>query len=323
LMPALPFFALALAMLLPKSLAWACVILQALAGFPGLTARYESPFAWKLNGWPWRAALRLEPESIYLDRQLPAYKLARMVEKNTKAGDRIFDLGGIANAYMTREVVVYWHSAQANQLTDALAATLTAIRFPQVSMEFKWQATTLRRLRFRIASAGPNEWRLFDVNLFSGDSRVFNSPRWSIGASPNDSEAQLALDENRATFWRTWEKAARGMFFEIQFDRPQVLTRADLIVDEPSGYLDLEVQGIAEDGHWQVLSDSPWRGKLVNSAIRRDAVRAIRRAGFSYLAVGVGPEDTGRIGQEMRADAAAWGVEDVASVGDVHLFRLR
>ena len=323
LMPALPFFALALAMTLPKPFAWACLMVQAVACLPVLTARYEAPFAWKLEGWPWRAALRLEPESVYLDRHIPEYKMARMVEKNTKAADRIFDLTSIANAYMTREVVVYWHSAQANRLTDALAAALTAIRYPQVSMDFNWQATILRGLRFRVVSAGPNEWKLFDVNLFSGRDRVFNSPRWSLEAFPNSWEAQFALDENRATFWRTWEKVARDMFFEIQFDRPQLLNRADLIVDEPSGYLDLEVQGLAENGHWQVLSDSPRHDKLVNSDIRRDAVQAIRRAGFSHLVVPVQGDGTSRIGQEMAADGAGWGVEDIASVGDVHLFRLR
>ncbi|MDQ6699855.1 MAG: DUF2079 domain-containing protein, partial [Acidobacteriota bacterium] len=204
LMPALPFLALAIAMTLPKPLAWACLIVQAVACLPALTARYESSSAWKLEGWPWRAALRLEPEHVYLDRQVPAYKLARVVEKNTRTGDRIFDLAGIANAYTTREVVSYWHSAQANQLTDALAATLTAIRFPQVAMSFRWQATTLRRLRFRTASPGPNEWRLFDVNLFSDGSRVFICPQWSIKAFPNSWETLLALDENRATFWSSW-----------------------------------------------------------------------------------------------------------------------
>ena len=322
LMPAVPFFALALAMALPKPLACAALVVQAIACLPAVAVYYEAPFAWRLDGWPWRAALRMEPESAYLDHHGAEHKIARMVEEKTKPEDRIFGLAGVANAYTTRDVLAFWHSAQASQLTDALAAALTAIRFPQMPLHFQWQPEMLRALRFRAASAAPNEWKLFEVNLFSGGKRVLNSPQWSLKAFPNLWDAQLALDENRATFWRTWEKVAKDMFLEIQFDHSQLLTGADLLIGEPGADLDLEVQGLAADGHWQVLSDSPQRPKLLDTDIRRDAIQAIRRAGFSYLLVSVRGDGMSRIGEDMAAHPAAWGVEDSASVGDVHLFRL-
>lgn len=323
LMPALPFFALALAMALPKPLAWAVVLVQAIGCLPAVAARYQAPFAWRLEEWPWRAALRLEPESAYLDRHGDEHMAARMVEAKTSPEDRIFGLAGIANAYTSREVLMFWHSAEANQLTDALAAALTATRFPQTPLHFQWRAETLRALRFRVASAGPAEWKLYEVNLLSGGERVSNSPKWSLTAFPNPREARLALDGNRATFWRTWEKVGRDMFLEIQFEHEQRLTGADLLIGEPGADLDLEVQGLAENGRWQVLSDSPQHPRLLDYDIRRDAVLAIRRAGFSYILIPVRGDAASRIGEDMAAHGAAWGVEDTAAVGDVHLFRLQ
>jgi hypothetical protein len=120
LMPALPFLALALALALPRQALWACVALQAVACWPQVVGLYHREYTWRLERIPWRAALRIQPEQAYLSSLQPAYRVARLVQDNTQPGERIFSLIAAPAAYTDREILVFWHSAQAVQLHDTL-----------------------------------------------------------------------------------------------------------------------------------------------------------------------------------------------------------
>ena len=122
LMPALPFLAIALAMAvaiaLPRQALWACVAVQAVAGWPQILALYHREYTWRLERIPWRAALRIQPERDYLSSVLPAYRVARMLQDDTSPGEKIFSLISVPTAYTGREVLEFWHSAQADRLLD-------------------------------------------------------------------------------------------------------------------------------------------------------------------------------------------------------------
>ncbi|MGI8991988.1 MAG: ArnT family glycosyltransferase, partial [Bryobacteraceae bacterium] len=302
LMPALPFFALAIAIALPKPLAWACLALQAIACWPAAMARYHSPFAWRLDGFPWKAALRIEPEADYLARHSGDYQVSRMVEANTKPSDRIFCLDSLAMAYSTRDVTMHWHTAQADGLKDALTDAVE--KRPMEWLRFDWRKESLRGIRFR----GQNLWKLFETKLYSDGDRVFNSPMWLLSAKPDPWEAPLAFDDNRATGWS-------GTFLQIEFDRPQILTRADLLCQE---YVALEAEGLGTDGRWFFLRDGPAALNVPPADLRRDAMRALQRAGFTFVVAGTG----GKIGKDMAENGADWGVTDAGAAGIVHLFHI-
>ncbi|MDQ6663173.1 MAG: glycosyltransferase family 39 protein [Acidobacteriota bacterium] len=302
LMPALPFFALALAIALPKPLAWACVALQAIACWPAVMPRYQAPFAWRLEGFPWKAALRIDPEADYLARNSGDYQVARMVEANTKSSDRIFCLDSLAMAYSTRDVTMHWHTARADALTDAL--TEAAEKRPMVRLRFDWAKTSLRGIRF----LGKNEWMLFETSLYSDGDRVFNSPMWLLSAKPDLWEAPLAVDDNRATSWR-------GNFLQIEFDHPQMLTRADLLCDRS---VPMVAEGMGTDGQWRLLLNAPDVSMADPIDLRRDAVRALKSAGFTFVVAGTGA----KIGKDMVENGADWGVMNAGAAGQVRLFQI-
>ena len=204
-MPALPFLALALLMALPKPMVWACLALQIAACWPPVVDRYDYAHIWRLHTFPWQAALRIQPEHDYLRQRLDEYIVAQIVEHDSKPGERIFSLISVATAYTDREILQFWHSARAEQLTDSLRLATVYRTEPFFDVRASWPQQLISGLRIRLTQANPAEWCIHDIKLFSGEYRIYNSAQWRLRAWPNVWEAPLAFDENVATRWRTWQ----------------------------------------------------------------------------------------------------------------------
>ena len=69
--------------------AWAAVALKAIVARRS-TQSLAAGLLFRLHDFPLAAALRIEPEAVYLARTIPEYRVARMVESNTPADARIF-----------------------------------------------------------------------------------------------------------------------------------------------------------------------------------------------------------------------------------------
>jgi len=321
LMPALPFLAMALALAvaasLPRQALWACVAVQAVACWPQIFGLYHPEFSWRLKGIPWRAALRIQPERDYLE-SLDGYRVARMVQDHTPPGARLFSLISVPAAYTDREVLEFWHSGQAEELYDAMRV---AARPKDLLCDFRadWPPRRLRGLRIRMPKAAAGEWMIHDIKLFSGDEQIFGGPQWQLRAWPNVWELPLAFDENRATRWRTWEPIRAGMYVEVDFDRPLTLSGALMASPYP---LPFEFYGREADG-WRLLTNRPaWTPRLVGD-VRVSATRAIRDAGFRYILAYDSNEGNGLLGAAMVGHEAEWGLEKIADLGPVLLFRIK
>jgi|HubBroStandDraft_1064217.scaffolds.fasta_scaffold06826_2 4-amino-4-deoxy-L-arabinose transferase-like glycosyltransferase len=324
LMPALPFLALilatAMAMFLPRPALWVCVAVQAVACWPQIFALYHPAYTWRLERIPWRAALRIQPEQDYLGSLLPAYRLARLVEDNTQPGQKIFSLVSVATAYTDREVLEYWHSAQAEQLNDTLAVALAA-NSAVFDVRADWTPRPLWGLRIRMPQAAPVEWQIHEIQLFSGGDRKVGNPQWELFAWPNVWELPLAFDENRATRWRTWEPVQAGMYVEADFGGALTLSGATMISPTLSGPLPYEFYGRERDG-WHLLTNRPVATQKPLGDVRISATRAIRGAGFSYILVYNSNEGNGVLGAAMLGHQVEWGLEKQAELGPVLLFRI-
>jgi hypothetical protein len=321
LMPALPFLALALAlalaMYLPRQALWLCVAVQAVACWPQIFGLYHREFSWRLKGIPWRAALRIEPERDYLE-SLYGYRVACMVQDHTPPGARLFSLISVPAAYMDREALEFWHSAQADELSDALRV---AARPKDVLSDFRadWTPRTLLGLRIRMPQASPAEWMIHDIKLFSGDDQIFGGAQWQLHAWPNVWDLPLAFDENRATRWRTWEPIRAGMYVEVDFDRAQSLSGA--LMTSPYS-LPFEFYGRERDG-WRLLTSRPVLTPRVVGDVRISATKAIRDAGFGYILANNGNEGNGVLGAAMAGHEVEWGLEKTTDLGPVVLFRIK
>jgi hypothetical protein len=122
LIPALPFFALAMGLAMENS--WgslpAVALLQAVLCWPAVMDVYCDRNAWRINGFQLRAALRIEPESEYIGRHVGDYALKGAIESSVPLGGRIFSFAGRAAAYIDRDIVVGYESSEGMRIQEAL-----------------------------------------------------------------------------------------------------------------------------------------------------------------------------------------------------------
>jgi len=322
LMPSLPFLALALAMALPRRAQLAAIAVQAIACWPPVFGLYHPAYTWRLERFPWRAALRIQPEADYLSSLQGEYRIARMVQDHTAAGERIFSLMSVPSAYTDREMLGFWHSATADDLNDALRVAM-APHDLIYNVTAHWTPRPLEGLRIRLPQAAPAEWLIHEIQLFSGDDQIFNRADWQLRAWPNVWDLPLAFDENQATRWRTWEPIRAGMYVEVDFAAPQMLSGAVMMTPDPMLHLPFDFYG-REAGKWRWLAHNPIATPRSVGDVRMGATRAVRRAGYRYILTSSSKDEgNGQIGAAMAAHPADWGVEAVASLGPVVLFRIR
>lgn len=325
LMPALPFFALSLAMgaamVLPRQVLWACVALEAVACWPQVYGLYHPAYTWRLERFPWRAALRVQPEQDYLASILPAYHVAQLLKSNTAPGERTYSLITVPTAYTDREVLEYWHSAEAERLFDTLLLAI-AQDFTLFENKASWAPQAISALRIRMPKASPVEWQIHDIMLFSNGHSIPSDARPYLRAWPNPWELPLAFDGNPATRWRTWEPLRAGMYVEADFEHPLVLDGA--VVSSPTPYdsLPFDFYGRVGD-RWHLLATRPTETAKPLGDVRMDATRSIRGAGFHYILADCGKDGLGVVGVAMAEHQADWGVEKVAGIGTEVLFRIK
>ena len=322
LMPALPFLAMALAlavaMALPRQALWLCVAVQAVGCWPQIVALYHPAYTWRLERIPWRAAFRLQPEQDYLGSLLPAYNLARMVESQTRPGERIFALVPVATAYTDREVLEFWHSALADELNDALRLAATPDRL-LFDVTAEWTPRPLQALRIRVPQASRLEWLIHEVRLFSGDEPVYGTPQWELRAWPSVWDLPLAFDGNMATRWRSGmpikRRHVRGSGFR---PRPSRSAPRTMITPSAVDPLPFEFYGRQQDG-WHLLASRPLVTRRPPEDLRMAATRALKRAGFRYILADKGDQGNGLLGAAMLSHAARVGPGEGGRTGAHHL----
>ena len=322
LMPAVAFAALALGCALPRRVAWAALALQAVVCWPHVFGLVHPGWAFRLQEFPWKAALRIQPESHYLSSRVPEYNVARLIERNTPPQARVFSLGAVADAYLSREVAVSWQSAQGDCLADTFR--LATIRHPDMLYRWKgsWDTQVLMAVRFRLPETRPGEWDIAETEFYLEGRRLANKPEWILRAKPNRWEMPLAIDGTTATRWRTWEPMRAGMYTEVDFEKPERIGGAALLSNTPVHPVPLEIYGKQVTGEWRLLAGAPSVTPTVKDDLKLDAIGALRHAGFGYLLVTVAGPD-GRVGAEMQADPLAWDVEWLGREESQALFRIR
>ncbi len=316
LMPSIALAGLALGMALPRPLAWAAIALQAVLCWPHVLDTWETRYSFRLHEFPLAVALGRESEAAYLKRHVDDYGVAKMIEHATPPGSRTLALLTVANAYLERDVAVSWQSAEADQLLDTLRLASLYTASPAFDWRATWPEQPVRTLRFRMPAAYDGEWDINEVQLFSGDYRIFNSPQWTLSGWPNHWEAPLAIDGNLATRWRTWETVRAGMYMDIEMGHPQRLSSAVLVTHTPVFRVPLEVYGLDPQDRWHLLTKAPQAIPRPPQDIRLEAGRALRNAGYRYLLVPTGSGGNAPVGNLIIGHEAEWGMNAWATPGD-------
>jgi len=122
MIPALPFFALALGLAMENSRGMLPIValFQSFLCWPAAMDAYCDPNAWRIHGFPIRAALHSEARSQYIASHVGDYALKDAIERAVGPNQRIFSFAGRAAAYIDRDIVVGYESSQGIRIQEAL-----------------------------------------------------------------------------------------------------------------------------------------------------------------------------------------------------------
>ena len=167
LIPALPFIALAMALVFARwrVLVVALVLAHALLSWPTMINKY-APRVWRLSEIPVRAALRIEPEEHFLARKCIPYVIGRTIESFVPPGKRVFAPTPTGEAYTGREILVTYEGAL-NQVIGDMLWTPWVPRYAATRrLTFHFSPDAFRQLRVvQTASDDLENWSIAEFHL--------------------------------------------------------------------------------------------------------------------------------------------------------------
>jgi len=312
LIPALPFLAVALAISLQR---WrpaiaGIIVVHAILSWPSVAGAYCDWYSPRPFDFPLKAALRLMPEETFLASRLPEWPLVEFLNTRTSPGERVFSLGALAESYIDREIVVDYYSAFGENLRDMLLSAYVEERMPTDTVQFSFPATSARTLR--LGYEGPvreSGWGVSEIQVLGSEGQPLDRGAWTLSANPNPFHSAFAVDRNPITRWQTWQPVDSSMRLDMVLESAQPISGVVLVQPPQHSWMEPLLSSSADGEAWEKLqyelrktSTSPDVARY-----RADAVRALRDAGMSYLAVREG----NFLYEELRDNAPAWGLTEV------------
>ncbi len=302
MIPAAPFLCLALALAF-ANVAWLLMLLtlaHAISCVPRVQRFYTVPYTWRLARIPFKAALRLETEETYLSRRSSQFDEARLIERSVPPGERVFAFNQMADAYLSREILVRYQAAFNEVLGDIIWTPLFAGFQPTRLIKFQFPRRELRKVR--VVQTG---------------RELPRAPEWRLKAHPNPWDVQMAFDNSPVTRWSSWQKAEPGMFVEVDFGHAQA---ADSVIVESSDEVrqtKVELAGMDPGGKWTTLSKNPeetTQRPTVN--LRRAATEELKARGIRYVIV----EKDDLRSDDFSHYAVLWGMKFIGEAGQGRLY---
>lgn len=322
LIPALPF--VALAMMLPlASLRFAPIgiaLLHVALSIPAVIPRYSSQYAWRLDKWPWRQALRLKSEEEFLNSRLAGYSMARAMEQFVPRGRRVLGFSQVPEAYTTTNYVVAFQSAEGNGLRDIFLTALIKERQPVVRVRLRiptTKTTAIRAVQNRDESGG--QWSIGELRLWNKNTEVKRAPLWRLRAKPTLHEVQKAFDNSFATRWLTDHGRYAGMYVEVDFGREESIDTVELWQANDQPWDSYHVEVLTPSGVWSKPATKVEPEELPPyEGMRRAVVEELLRRNVQYIMLQ--PDDYGL--NDLQMNGKVWGVEEVCERNGSRLYRL-
>ncbi len=311
ILPALPFLALGIALALEFSRALLTLVILAASvlAWPRVIDRYRAPAGgWQITTLPWKAALHITPPETGLRRN-PGYRLAEIINRNVPPMKRVWSTIAIAEAYTKPDILVYYYSAESEQIQDILLTGFNTDLQPLWDWRFTFPTRTLSRVRvIQTAASKDDIWSIGEAR-FRHDEDELNPTR--ADANPFPWTAQLALDHNPVTRWRAWESLRPGQTADFLFETPVILNQADLYCSHDQWKIDLKLDGIA--AHVEKLEVPPI------ADLRRLATRTIKSRGIDYLVIG----NDYTAASDIAANPERWGLTALATENNATLYKIQ
>lgn len=317
LIPCLPFVSLALAIALPRPALVAVVLFHAVASWPAVLPHYANPYLWRIEHFPWRAALRLEPREHYLDAHLYRYNLVRMIDDHVPPGEPVFGFNGLATSYLRHELIQSFQGALNNTLGDFLSVAQYEDLQPTRALVFSFPERAVRRIRLIQTARAPvtRQWNVHELRLFDRGREIPRAAEWRLSAHPNPWEIQLAFDNSPITRWRSWQTGAPGMFIEVDFGRSRNIDEVRMETSRDFAWpfqFRVEADSATVSDHFD---ETPIRYRI---PMRRAATYELAARGIHYLLI----QDDDWGAADYDSDPEAWGLVAVARSEGGTLFKV-
>lgn len=323
LMPAMPLVWLAAVSVMPARALPAIVLLHGALSLPFAMDHYAGAGAWRLKGWPWEAALRIEPEEKYLSKTYFDYKPARMVAEHVKPGEQLVDLTGLPTLYTQTPAHGPLPTAVFDQMTSTLAAAAAPVPERLYEARFGVSDRFMRGVRVRLAEPSRLGWPLAELRFERRGERVHVPRTWFLRAWPVPQDAALAVDGNLASRWQTYGPAKEGSFVEVLFDRPVPLDTLTVVSPMLArGGPAMEVYGLTMDRRWVRLRATGATQALAPIPLRGEAMAFLKSRGIKWIVAPDSEIGHGPVGRSLMTYPNAWRVERVKQIDGVWLFRL-
>lgn len=321
LLPSMPFLFLALTSVVGPRGAAFLFLLQAVAASPWIVDHYASPHAWRLRGFPWRAALRLEPERQYLRGRLHEFPFTEQAARIV-GQERLLDLYGLPFSYMKTVPLGPQTSAEFDDaviaLTTAASAKPERVAVLRAPLHSHW----IRAVRVRLEMDWPGMWSIQDVTIEWRGRPAVPSRLWNITAYPNAGGAWLAADRNPATRWFTWDDSRKGAWWQLTFPRPRPASSIVVHTIDANPLPPISVFALNTAGEWENLTGNLQRVSVERRVWRRQATAHLYRLGIRWIAAPLDTTSYAPLGQSLHRFPAAWGVTEVLAQGGLALFRI-
>ena len=314
LIPALPFAALgiALAFEFSQSILAFMIAAAAVLAWPGIIEKYRAPAGgWQIVHAPWKAALRIVPQDVFLQSRSVAWVAAQMLDYYVPRGKRVWSTTPVGEAYCNTDVMISYQSAEGELIEDILTTATRDDMAPTWNLRFSFPKRRLRHLRLVQTANSPGDiWSIAELGIFNGQDRIPRTPSWHLDAKPFPWDIGLAFDGNPVTRWRSWESIHPGMRVDVDFGVPVEIDR-------------VELHGSHDQGKTEVHLDFPASlDKLEDPPVgdlRRLATRTVKARGIDYLLI----DDQNWTASDMSKDFARWGLDCIAERAGDKLYIIR
>jgi len=322
--PALAFASLGIALAVTRwrAVAIAVVLIHAVASWPPVLSRYVHQYAWRIDGFDWRAALRLTPEADFLRRHLPDYDIGLVIEKTVPGREPVFSFSGLQQAYHSHEIINEWTSSFGTRISDLLRTPFTPALQPTRLYTFKFPSAVAQRVRLVMdGTSATDRWSVSELRVFADQAELQRNPQWRLTASSSPWDVALAFDNSAVTRWASNEPYHPGMFLQIDFGRSVILDQLTAQCTPDQGQLAMHVELEVSPAHWQtapgaaVITDIPRPGNL-----RGAAIKEVERNHIRWLLVH--DLETERGAGDFFRYQKLWGIRLAATSGAYKLYAL-
>lgn len=336
LIPSMVFGALALGLALgslPKRLRVPCVAIlltvQCVTSWPAQRGFWYHSNLWTVEGFPWRAALRLEPQKWHLARNVEFFLLADRLDQIADSETRVLSFFNLPEAYFQAELLVYFQGLENQDLGDALLSSVDPRRHPDRVLRANWQERAVRGLRIRQGRpAGASAWTVSELRLLHEGKAIAPLDGLVISAFPHPWHALRLVDGYALPLWNSREPPFPEMLIEARLASKVPLDGLELVHPPASGRaqsgIALSILGSGSD--WvELRPDSiELAHRPVGSLdLRRAAMAMLRRHQISYVVLNLDPRNPfypqARV---IASDPVSWALQRVFVDRSAVLFKV-